>query len=410
MNSHQMKLRHLGIAPIFALMSLTACGPAKPTTTAPQSPAVSVVTVHRSSVPIATALSGRTSPYLVAEIRARVDGIVLAREFKEGTEVTVGQRLYQIDPAPYVAALNSAKASLEKAKANVVAIAAQAERMKHLLESNAISQQEYDNAVAAKGQAVADVDAAKAAVASAEINVGYTNVVSPIAGRSGVSQVTQGAYVQANAATLMATVQQIDPIYVDLTQSSVEGLQVRRDVATGQLKLDGAEKATVSLSLEDGSQYPLRGTLELADITVDPGTGTVVLRAIFPNPHSVLLPGMFVHATIDEGDENAMLLPEVGVTHDPTGQATTMVVGPDNRVEVRPLKVRGTTGQQWIVEDGLQDGDRVIVAGIQNVHPGDSVQASEAPGTVATAAPPTAKAITSPSSLRSPASAHTIAL
>jgi membrane fusion protein (multidrug efflux system) len=386
MSSDSMKRCRRGIISVLTAATLAGCGAAAPV--APQLPQVSVTTVHRSSVPITTELPGRTSAYLVAQVRARVDGIVLTRDFKEGEIVESGQRMYQIDPAPYIAALNSAKAALQKAQANLVSTAAQAERYKVLAAANAVSEQDYDNAVAAQGQAVADVAAGKAAVAAAQINVGYTNVVAPITGRSGVSQVTQGAYVQASAATLMATVQQIDPIYVDLTQSSVEGLQLRRDMATGQLKLQGADHAKVTLLLEDGTEYPLAGSLEFTDITVDQGTGSVTVRAIFPNPRSVLLPGMFVRARIDEGvDDNAMLVPQVGVTHDPSGQATALIVGADNKVEVRPLKLRGATGDQWIVEGGLDDGDRVIVAGIQKVQPGTLVRPSEATATVASTGP-----------------------
>jgi membrane fusion protein (multidrug efflux system) len=371
----------------FVAVLLVGCGPAKPTTTAPPPAQVTVVSVHRGSVPIATELPGRTSPHRVAQVRARVDGIVLSRDFEEGAEVAPGQRLFQIDPAPYIAQLNSATATLQKAQANVVAIAAQVERLKVLVGTNMVSQQQYDNAVAARGQALADVAAGKAAVDLAQINLGYTNVVSPIAGRSGVAQVTQGAYVQASAATLMVTVQQTDPIYVDLTQSSVEGLQLRADMASGRLKLEGPDQAKVALLLEDGTQYPLPGSLEFSDITVDQGTGSVTVRAIFPNPHSLLLPGMFVRARIDEGvDPNAMLVPEVGVTHDPAGHASALIVGADNIVEVRPLKLRSTVHNQWIVEDGLSDGDRVIVAGIQRVQPGASVQPTEAPAEFASEA------------------------
>jgi membrane fusion protein, multidrug efflux system len=341
-------------------------------------------------VPISTELPGRTSAYLVAQVRARVDGIVLKRDFKEGGEVKTGQRLYQIDPAPYIAALNSATASLQKAEANLASMTAQAERYKVLVAANAVSKQDYDNAISTQGQAAADVATGKAAVAMAQINLGYTNVVSPITGRSGPSLVTEGAYVQASAATLMTTVQQIDPVYVDLTQSSVEGLQLRRDIASGQLKLNGPNQAKVTLLLEDGTQYPTAGSLQFTDITVDPGTGSVTVRAIFPNPRFVLLPGMFVRARIEEGvNENAFLVPQVGVTHDPKGQATALVVGPDSKVAVRPLQLRGTTGTQWIVEGGLNDGDRVIVAGVQKVQPGAVVQAVESQMAIAAATPPT---------------------
>src|ERR1700736_5502325 len=344
MNPNLMRLCRIGVAPALAAMVLVGCGSAKPSTTPPP-PQVSVVTVHRGNVPITTELPGRTSAYLVAQVRARVDGIVQKREFKEGSEVKAGQRLYQIDPAPYIAALNSAQASLQKAEANLASTTAQAERYKVLVTANAVSKQDYDNAVASQGQAAADVATGKAAVAMAQINLGYTNVGSPISGRSGPSLVTEGAYVQASAATLMATVQQIDPVYVDLTQSSVEGLQLRRDIASGQLKLNGPNQAKVTLLLEDGTQYPLPGSLQFTDITVDQGTGSVTVRAIFPNPRFVLLPGMFVRARIEEGiDENAFLVPQVGVTHDPKGQATALVVGPDNKVTNQVVQLRGTSG------------------------------------------------------------------
>jgi membrane fusion protein (multidrug efflux system) len=387
MNPDLMTLCRIGIAPALAAMVLAGCGSAKPATTSAP-PQVSVVTVHRSSVPITTELPGRTSAYLVAQVRARVDGIVLKRDFKEGSEVKAGQRLYQIDPAPYIAALNSAQASLQKAEANLGSTTAQVERYKVLVAANAVSKQDYDNAVAAQGQAAADVATGKAAVAMAQINVGYTKVVSPITGRSGVSQVTEGAYAQASAATLMATVQQIDPVYVDLTQSSVEGLQLRRDIASGQLKLTGPNQAKVTLALEDGTQYPAAGSLQFTDITVDQGTGSVTVRAIFPNPRGVLLPGMFVRARIEEGvNENAILVPQVGVAHAPNGQATALVVGPDNKVAMHTLQLRGTSGNQWIVEGGLNDGDRVIVAGVQKVQPGVVVQPVESQTATAAATP-----------------------
>ncbi len=387
MNPDLLNLYRVAIAPALAAVVLAGCGSAKPAPTSPP-PQVSVVTVQRSSVPITTELPGRTSAYLIAQVRARVDGIVLKRDFKEGSEVKAGQRLYQIDPAPYIAALNSAQASLQKAGANLVSTTAQAERYKILVAANAVSKQDYDNAVATLGQAVADVATGKAVVAIAQINLGYTNVVSPIAGRTGVSLVTEGAYVQASAATLMTTVQQFDPIYVDLTQSSVEGLQLRRDVATGQLKVSGPDQAKVTLLLEDGRQYSQTGSLQFTDITVDQGTGSVTVRAIFPNPRGVLLPGMFVRARIEEGvNENAFLVPQVGVTHDPKGQATALVVGSDNKVALRTLQLRGTLGTQWIVESGLSDGDRVIIAGVQKVQPGAFVQAVESPTPSVAAAP-----------------------
>ena len=311
----------------------------------PQTPEVGVVTVQPQAVPVFSELPGRTSAFLVAQVRARVDGIVLRREFTEGTDVKAGQRLYKIDPAPYVAALNSAKATLAKAQANLVTQNALVARYKVLVAANAVSKQDYDNAVATQ-EAAADVAAGKAAVDTAQINLGYTDVVSPITGRVGISQVTPGAYVQASQATLMSTVQQLDPVYVDLTQSSLEGLKLRQDVQSGRLKTSGPGAAKVSLILEDGKTYSEAGKLQFSDVTVDQATGSVTIRAVFPNPGRVLLPGMFVRARIEEGvNENAFLVPQIGVTHDQKGQAIAMVVNASNKVEPRPLKTTGMQGE-----------------------------------------------------------------
>jgi membrane fusion protein (multidrug efflux system) len=371
-------------AATLLLVSAAGCSGSKAaSSSAPQVPEVSVVTVHKGSVPMTTELPGRTTPVLVAQVRSRVDGIVLARPFKEGGDVNANQQLFQIDPAPYRAALASAEAMLENAQAAVAAANILAERYKVLLAGNGVAKQDYDNAVAAQGQAIANVATGKAAVQTARINLGYTNVVAPIRGRIGPSAVTQGAYVQASAATLMATIQQLDPIYVDLNQSSVQGLQLRRDVASGKLKLNGPGQARVRLLLEDGTQYPLAGALQFTDVTVDPGTGSVTVRALFPNPKAVLLPGMFVRARIDEGvNDNVVLVPQVGVTHDASGRATALVVGADNKVSLRTIQATRTSGDQWVVDGGLNDGERIIVAGVQRVQPGASVRAVEA------AAPP----------------------
>ncbi|MEC4600139.1 efflux RND transporter periplasmic adaptor subunit, partial [Burkholderia vietnamiensis] len=378
-----------------AAVFLAACGK-KESAPPPQTPEVGVVTVQPQAVPIYTELPGRTSAFLVAQVRARVDGIVLRREFVEGSDVKAGQRLYKIDPAPYLAQLNSAKATLAKAQANLVTQNALVARYKVLVAANAVSKQDYDNAVATQGQAAADVAAGKAAVETAQINLGYTDVVSPISGRVGISQVTPGAYVQASQATLMSTVQQLDPVYVDLTQSSLEGLKLRQDVQSGRLKTSGPGAAKVSLILEDGKTYPVPGKLQFSDVTVDQTTGSVTIRAVFPNPNRVLLPGMFVRARIEEGvNENAFLVPQIGVTHDQKGQAIAMVVNASNKVEPRPLKTTGMNGQNWIVEGGLNAGDRVIVQGGDKARPGTTVKtvaaqlpaADAASGAAASAAP-----------------------
>ncbi|AOK41788.1 efflux RND transporter periplasmic adaptor subunit [Burkholderia vietnamiensis] len=396
-----------------AAVFLAACGK-KESAPPPQTPEVGVVTVQPQAVPIYTELPGRTSAFLVAQVRARVDGIVLRREFVEGSDVKAGQRLYKIDPAPYLAQLNSAKATLAKAQANLVTQNALVARYKVLVAANAVSKQDYDNAVATQGQAAADVAAGKAAVETAQINLGYTDVVSPISGRVGISQVTPGAYVQASQATLMSTVQQLDPVYVDLTQSSLEGLKLRQDVQSGRLKTSGPGAAKVSLILEDGKTYPVPGKLQFSDVTVDQTTGSVTIRAVFPNPNRVLLPGMFVRARIEEGvNENAFLVPQIGVTHDQKGQAIAMVVNASNKVEPRPLKTTGMNGQNWIVEGGLNAGDRVIVQGGDKARPGTTVKtvaaqlpaADAASGAAASAAPAAAGSGAVAASGAAPASA-----
>ena len=366
------------ISAATAAVILAACGQ-KPSAPPPQTPEVGVITIQPTTIPVVSELPGRTSAFLVAQVRARVDGIVLRREFVEGADVKAGQRLYEIDPAPFIASLNTAKAALAKAQANLATQNAQAARFKILVAGNAVSRQDYDNAVAAQGQAVADVASGKAAVDTAQINLGYTDVVSPIAGRTGLSQVTPGAYVQASAATLLSTVQQLDPVYVDLTQSSVDGLKLRRDIQEGRLQTGGPNAAKVTLILEDGRAYSEQGKLQFSDVSVDQGTGSVTVRAIFPNKDRVLLPGMFVRARIDEGVNNkALVVPQVGVTHDQKGQPTALVVGPDNKVVLRQLVTAGTYGSGWVVDSGLNAGDRVVVQGTDKARPGSTVKPVDA--------------------------------
>ena len=341
---------------------------------------VGVLTMHPQSVAVHTELPGRVSAFLLAEVHARVDGIVLRRDFMEGAQVKAKQHLYLIDPAPYQAALDSAKAASQRDQANSTVTTTIAARARALLAIGGISKQDYDNAVAAQLQAEADVAGGNAAVRIAEINLGYTDVTSPITGTIGVSSVTPGAYVQANNATLMATVQQTDPVYIDVTQSTVDLLRLRRELASGQLQSTGPNEAKVTLTLEDGSAYPVAGKLQFTDITVNQTTGSVALRAIFPNPNQVLLPGMFVHATLDEGINNrAMLVPEVGVTHDAKGRPTALIVGAGNKVEQRDLIANRTEGANWVVEGGLKPGDKVIVSGLQKVQLGMVVNPVEQP-------------------------------
>jgi membrane fusion protein (multidrug efflux system) len=363
-----------GVVTLLAL-ALAGCGEKASAPPPAQPVEVGVVTVANSPVGVYSDLPGRTSAFLVAQVRARVDGIVQSREFTEGAVVKAGQRLYKIDPAPYVAALNSAKATLARAQANLVAQNAQVERYKVLVAGNAVARQTYDNAVATQGQALADVESGKAAVATAQINLGYTDVVSPISGRIGLSQVTPGAYVQASGATLMATVQQLDPMYVDLTQSSVEGLKLRGDIQEGRLQTQGANAAKVSLTLEDGRRYADAGKLQFSDVSVDQGTGSVTVRAVFPNKGGILLPGMFVRARLEQGiNNNAMLVPQVGVTHDQSGRAVALLVGADDKVSQVVLTTTGTRGSDWIVTGGIKPGDRVIVQGTEKARPGAQVK------------------------------------
>jgi RND family efflux transporter, MFP subunit len=366
---------------------LTGCkSQAQPAAADPLPPEVGVVTVHQAPVPVTTELPGRTAAFLVAQVRARVDGIVQRREFEEGGDIQANERLYQIDPAPYQAALQSAQAQLARARATLESTTAQSDRDKVLVANNAISKQTYVNAVAARDQAAADVEAGLAAVRTATINLGYTDIVSPITGRIGPSLVTQGAYVQASAATPMATVQQIDPIYVDLNETSVEGLQLRQQVAGGRIHLNGPDQTRVRLVLEDGSSYAREGLLQFTDISVNEGTGSVTVRAIFPNPDHLLLPGMFVRAVIDEGtNDHAMLVPQEGVTHDRNGRATVLVVGKDNKVSQRPVSAPRTLGDSWVIEGGLQEGDRVVVSGVQRVKAGMVVRAVAAIATAQSA-------------------------
>lgn len=361
------------LVPCLCLTALTACSPA-PKPAASAAPQVAVLTVRHGAVPLSVELPGRTAPFLMAEVRARVDGVVLQRSFKEGADVRAGQALYQIDPAPYRAALASAQAVLQRAEANLASNKAQLERYKVLIQGNAVSQQAYDNALAAQLQSAADVAAGKAAVSSARINLGYTSVASPIAGRSSVSQVTQGAYVQGGAATLLTTVQQIDPMYVDLQQSSAEGLALRQALASGKLKTAGETATAVRLTLENGSSYAHAGTLEFSGVTVNPATGSVTLRARFPNPEHLLLPGMFVRAEVGQGlQQDTMLVPATAVTRDPQGQASVMLATADGRTEQRNITATTLQRGAWLVQGGLQDGDRVIVSGTQKLKPGIAV-------------------------------------
>ncbi len=377
-----------GLVVVVLAVALAGCDESKPKASAPAGPVdVGVATMAPQRAAIVTDLPGRTTPYRIAEVRPQVGGVILRRSFTEGGEVKAGQQLYQIDPATYQAAYDSARASLARAEATRKSAGLLAERYRPLVAANAVSKQDYDNAVAGAEQADADVASAKAAVETARINLVYTKVLSPISGRIGRSSVTEGALVTTGQATALATVQELDPIYVDVTQSSTEMLRLQREMADGRLQKAGEGQAVAKLTLEDGSAYPEPGKLLFSEVTVDPGTGSVTFRAVFPNPKRLLLPGMFVHARVEEGvNEQAILVPQQGVTRNQRNEPTVLVVGTDDKVEQRVLQVDRAIGDKWLVTDGLKAGDRVIVEGLQKVKPGIAVHAVAA-GNVAPAQP-----------------------
>lgn len=362
------------IAAFVAALSLAGCGGGEAGPTPP--PEVSVVTLKPRAVEITDELPGRTTAFRVAEVRPQVTGIVQRRLFAEGTEVRAGEQLFQIDDGSYRAALASAEAALKRAEAQAVTARLLEERYAPLIAANAVSKQENDEAIAARARAEADVASARAAVDAARINVVYTQVLSPIAGRIGRTLVTEGALVTSGQASPLATVQQLDPIYVDIAQSSTEMLRLSRELASGALVKDAGEGAEVTLTLEDGSTYAERGRLKVAEASVDPSTGSVTLRAVFPNPKRELLPGMFVRAKLSQGTRAAALLvPQRGVAHDPSGDATVLIVGKDGKVAERKVVAERAIGPDWLVTSGLAAGDRVIVDGLQKVKPGVAVKA-----------------------------------
>jgi len=418
---------------LLAGLLLAGCG--KPKSAAPPPagpPEVGVATIQPQRVAVTTELAGRISAHLVAEVRPQVTGIIQERLFTEGGDVKAGDVLYRIDPASYQAALDSAKAALAKAnaglasakaalaatktarasaqaararaEANAVPRRLKAERFTELVPINAVSRQDADDATAAVKQAEAEIQSAEAAVGgteaeiaraeaavqsaeaeiagaeaalvSARINLARTNVTAPIGGRIGRSAVSTGALVTANQSTALATIQQLDPVYVDVAESSANLLRLRQTLASGQLTQGGAAQATVRLVLENGAAYPLEGTLKFSDVTVQPGTGSFTLRTVFPNPELLLLPGMFVRAIVQEGtSDNAILVPQRGVSRNAKGEPVAMVVGAGEKVEARTLKVDRAIGDQWLVAAGLAAGDRVILEGLQKARPGAPVKA-----------------------------------
>lgn len=352
-------------------------------------PEVGIIVVKPEKVTLTTELPGRTLPQFVAEVRPQVGGIIQKRLFTEGADVKAGQVLYQIDPASYQAAYASAKASQARAEAALVSLRLTEERYRDLVKIKAVSQQDYDNASAALQQAEAELAIARAAVETARINLAYTKISAPISGRIGRSSVTDGALVTANQTAALATIQQLDSMYVDVTQSTADLLKLKQSLAKGVLKKSSS--AQVKLLLEDGSPYPLSGVLRFSEVTVDQSTGSVTLRAVFPNPKQALLPGMFVRAVLEEGvNESAILVPQRGVTRTPKGDAMVMTVGAEEKAEPRPIKVVRTVGDSWLVSEGLTSGDRVILEGLQKARPGTPVKAVPFGSTAA--APPAAAA------------------
>jgi membrane fusion protein (multidrug efflux system) len=338
-------------------------------------PQVGVVTVKAQRLALTTELAGRTAPVQVADVRPQVGGIVEARKFTEGSEVHAGDLLFQLAPASYRASFDSAQAALDKAQASLVTTKLKAERYAELSSIKAVSQQDADDSKAMLAQGLADVASAKAALETSRINLDYTRVISPITGRIGRSSVTAGALVTANQSTALATVQQLDPIYVDVTQSSVALLQLRRQLASGQLASAGTDAARVTLVLEDGSHYALPGKLKFSEVSVDQNSGSIVLRAEFPNPKGELLPGMYVRAVLEQGvNDSAILVPQAAVTRDSTGKATAFVVGIDGRIQLHALTVDRAVGDQWLVTDGLKVGDTLVVDGVQRIRAGQVVQ------------------------------------
>ncbi len=372
---------------VMLVAVLAGCNQEQRATGPAPEPEVATVVVRPRPVTLTTELPGRISALLVSEVRPQVGGIIQKRLFREGTDVKAGDVLYQIDPAVYRAAHDSALASLARAEAALEPARLKAGRYADLVKVNGVSKQDNDDAQAAYGQAKAEVAAARAAVQKARIDLDYTRVTAPVSGRIGRSSVTPGALVTANQATPLATVQQTDPVYVDVTQSTGDLLRLRRALADGKLRKAGADGAKVKLLFEDGTTYAQEGALQFSDITVDPGTSVVTLRALFPNPRRDLLPGLYVRAVLEEGvNEHAILVPQAAVTRDSKGNPVVMLVSAGNTVERRSIRVERVVGSDWLVGDGLAEGDRVIVEGLQKIRPGAKVRVVDAGSSPASAA------------------------
>ncbi|CDG20135.1 Acriflavine resistance protein A [Xenorhabdus poinarii G6] len=340
-------------------------------------PEVGIVTLKAEPLTVITELPGRTTAFRVAEVRPQVSGIILKRNYKEGSDVTAGESLYQIDAATYQAEYNKAKANLARSQANEKVSRLTVERYQSLLGTQYVSKQEFDKANSEHIQAQADVQSSRAALENASINLAYTKVTSPISGRAGKSTVTEGALVSAAQPTALTTVQQLDPIYVDITQSSEDYLRLKNEIAKGTVQKEG-KKTKLRLITDNGQEYSQEGYLEFSDVTVDETTGSITMRAVFPNPNEELLPGMFVRTKLEEGvRKNAILVPQQAVTRTPRGQATTLIVDKDNKVELRNINATQAIGNKWLVTGGLKDGDQVIVTGLQKIVPGITVKPTE---------------------------------
>jgi membrane fusion protein, multidrug efflux system len=381
-----MRLRNIVCSPptgwvsLFLLLvcyGLTGCD-RKPVQTLAPIPEVAVISVTTQKITLTTELPGRTSAYRIAEIRPQVNGLILKRLFTEGQDVKANQVLYQIDPAPFQSALDNAKAALGKAEANVPAIRLRVGRFLELLADNAVSQQDHDDASAALKQAEAEVAYWKATLATAQINLGYTAVKAPISGRIGKSNVTEGAIVTAYQPVALASIQQLDPIFVDVTQSTAELLRLKHRLADGRLSKNGSDQKKVQLILEDNSVGPVEGTFQFRDVTVDSTTGSVMLRIAFPNPDTALLPGMFVRARVKEGvKEDAILIPQQAVVRDPKGNPLALMIDAESKVAQARLTIDRPMEDKWLVSSGLKPGDRIIVEGIQKARPGAAVRIAQ---------------------------------
>ena len=364
---------------LVSLSALSACSESQGAPPAPPPAEVSVLRMEPQRVAVTTDLPGRATAFLIADVRPQVGGVVVKRTFVEGGDVTAGQPLYLIDPATYQATYDSSMATLAKNKAAFTSAEAKAKRYKPLASVQAVSRQDFDDAIASAAEAEADVGTAMASLEQAKINLAYTKVMAPITGTIGRSTVTPGALVTSQQTSALATVTQLDPIYVDVTQSSATMLRLRQELAAGKIQKAGANSAKVGLALEDGTLYPRTGTLQFSEVNVDQGTGTVLTRAIFPNPDHILLPGMFVHAEIQEGiNDKAFLVPQESVSRNVHGDATVLLVDVEGNVSLQIVRTERAIGDKWVVTAGLKAGDRLIIEGVQKARPGAHVRVVDA--------------------------------